>query len=275
MLFRSVPEQLWIKRFCIPITLRCNLRCRLCAEQVPYYCNPYHPELSDLMGQIDRLFAVADGVTMFDLTGGEPLLRRDLPQLIRCLYTQYGQRIGKLRLTTNGTLIPGAELLESLQLWGNRTHVIVDHYAVSSKFREAAGCLEKAGLSFEVRDYSEDLHCDGWVDYGDFDKKYDTEGAKRKFEECMVPKLDFFICLVDGKLFPCSRARLLYERGITWDGLDLTTLPAGDAGREALCAFLHRTALDSCAYCNGLCENSPRFMPAEQLPCLSQTSDLS
>jgi len=259
-------QQLDIKRFCIPVTLRCNLRCKLCAERAPYYQQPYDPELRDLTGQIDALFTLADRITMFDITGGEPLLRKDLPRLVRYLHIQYGGRIGKLRLTTNGTLLPGEELLESLKLWAERVYVIVDHYPVSTKFQEAACRLEAAGIPFEVRDYSENLHCDGWVDYGDFRKKHDPAGARKLFNACMIPKLDFFACLVDGKLFPCARARLLYEQGITRDCLDIAALSGtGDTGRAALGEFLRRTFAESCAYCNGLCEDSPRFAPAEQL----------
>jgi len=262
----SRQEPLTVKRFCFPVTLRCNLRCELCAERAPYYENPCHPELRELTGQIDGLFTLADRITMFDITGGEPLLRRDLPQLVQYLLARYGERIGTLRLTTNGTLPPGEELLDSLRRWGERAYVIVDHYPVSARFQEAARRLEAAGVPFEVRDYSGNLHCDGWVDYGDFRKKHDPAEAKQLFDRCMIPKLDFFACLVNGKLFPCARARLLYEQGITRDYLDVAALSGtGDTGREALRAFFKRTSLESCAYCNGLCPDSPRFVPAKQL----------
>lgn len=263
---QNTREQLTVERFCIPVTLRCNLRCKLCAERAPYYEQPYHPVLSDLIAQVDRFFTIVDNVTMFDLTGGEPLLRRDLPQLIHYLQNQYGERIGQLRLTTNGTLVPSKELLDSLRSWEGRTYVIVDHYAVSQKVREAAEVLECAKISFEVRDYSENLHCNGWVDYGDFSKKHDTVGAKELFDACMVPRLGFFTCMVNGVLFPCARARLLHELGITSDGLDIVCPDQTREGhRKALQSFLNRTSLDSCAYCSGLCENSPRFVPAEQM----------
>lgn len=267
----NASEELIIKRFCIPVTLRCNLRCKLCAERAPYYRHPYHPDLPNLMAQIDRLFSLVDRVAMFDITGGEPLLRKDLHQLIRQLHGQYGNRIVKLRLTTNGTLPPNEEVVESLKCWKERAYVIVDHYPVSRNFSEAAKRLEAAGIPYEVRDYSVDLHCDGWVDYGDFSRKHDPAGAKKLFDACMVPKLDFFACLVNGKLFPCARARLLYEQGITWDGIDLMDLPASiNESRAAIREFLNRTALDSCAYCNGLCEDAPRFMPAEQLESMGR-----
>lgn len=259
-------DPLQIKRFCIPVTLRCNLRCKLCAERAPYYETPYHPSLADLTAQIDALFQIVDGIGLFDLTGGEPLLRPDLHQLIRYLREQYGQRMNKLRLTTNGTLVPGEPLLESLRDWGDSAYVIVDRYRVSTRAQAAAERLSNAGIPFEIRDYSGDLHCDGWVDYGDLSRKHDPKAARALFDACMVPKLDFFVCMVDGVLFPCARARLLYEQEITGDCLKIICPGRTKAEqREDLRAFLNRTALDSCAYCNGLCADSRRFTPAEQL----------
>lgn len=266
MLQRDPLDDLIIKRFCLPVTLRCNLRCKLCAERAPYYKTPYHPSLTALMTQIDRLFQVADGIGIFDLTGGEPLLRTNLHQLVHYLEEQYGQRIEKLRLTTNGTLVPNKELLESLRIWGERAYVIVDHYNVSVRAREAAERFSGAKIPVEVREYADNLHCNGWVDYGDFNRKHGPEAAQALFRACMVPKLDFFTCMVDGVLFPCARARLLYEQGITADCLELNRSgQTVEMQREALRAFLSRTNLESCAYCNGLCENSDRFMPAEQI----------
>lgn len=263
-------QPLRIKRFCLPVTLRCNLRCRLCAERAPYYETPYHPSLADLTAQMDALFQTADEIGLFDITGGEPLLRPDLYQLVRYLYGQYGPRIEKLRLTTNGTLVPGEPLLESLRAWGERAYVIVDRYRVSAKTREAARRLRDAGIPYEVREYTDNPHCDGWVDYGDLSRKHGPEAARALFSRCMVPKLDFFACMVDGVLFPCARARLLYEQGITADCLEIARSgQTKEARREALRAFLSRTALDSCAYCNGLCADSRRFPPAEQLERIS------
>lgn len=274
MLQNNVPQPVRIKRFCLPVTLRCNLRCRLCAERAPYYKIPYHPSLSELTAQIDTLFQTADGIELFDLTGGEPLLRQDLPLFIRYLRERYGARIKKLRLTTNGTLVPGGPLLESLRDWGERAHVIVDRYRVSTKAEEAAHRLREAGIPFEVREYSDNPHCDGWVDYGDLSRKHDRAAARALFSRCMVPQLDFFVCLVDGVLFPCARARLLYEQGITADCLDLACCGRTEAERRAaLAAFLNSTNLESCAYCSGLCQDSLRFPPAEQLEWTQEKGD--
>lgn len=273
MLRDELSNSMVIQRFCLPVTLHCNLRCRLCAERSPYYERPYYPEMSNLVAQIGRLFEIVDRIELLDLTGGEPLLRKDLHIFIRELYRSYDQRIGRLRLTTNGTILPTEELLASLQDWGNRVYLIVDQYPVSKRVPDIAKHLSGAGVPFEVRDYTNSLHCDGWVDYGDFSKKHDAPEAQALFKKCMVPRLHFFTCMVDGVLFPCARARLLYEQGITKDCLNIMDGPCSDI-REKLRQFLSVSALESCAYCGGLCEDSKRFRPAEQLDTLIGNKEL-
>ena len=49
---------------------------------------------------------MTQGVTKLRLTGGEPLLRRELPELVRRLAAIDG--IDDVAMTTNGSLLPGS-----------------------------------------------------------------------------------------------------------------------------------------------------------------------
>ena len=86
----------------ISITDRCNLRCTYCMPVEPVWF-PREQILS--YEEIARLAAVAagGGVRKLRLTGGEPLLRRDLPELVRMLADTAG--VEELSLTTNGLLL--------------------------------------------------------------------------------------------------------------------------------------------------------------------------
>jgi cyclic pyranopterin phosphate synthase len=86
----------------ISVTDRCNLRCGYCMPVEPVWF-PREGILS--FEEIHRLarIAVARGVRKLRLTGGEPLLRRDLPRLVRMLSTLPG--VDDLSLTTNGMLL--------------------------------------------------------------------------------------------------------------------------------------------------------------------------
>ena len=87
----------------ISVTDRCNMRCRYCMPEAEYVWLPRQSILS--FEEIDRLAGifVGLGVTKIRLTGGEPLLRHDLPTLVELLARREGIR--DLALTTNGILL--------------------------------------------------------------------------------------------------------------------------------------------------------------------------
>lgn len=88
----------------ISLTDRCNLRCVYCmpAEGVPQV---HHDEILRL-DEIRRLIQIAAsmGVKRIRLTGGEPLVRRGVVQLVQDISQISG--IEDVSLTTNGILLP-------------------------------------------------------------------------------------------------------------------------------------------------------------------------
>jgi cyclic pyranopterin phosphate synthase len=91
----------------ISVTDRCNFRCTYCMPKDvfgPGYTFVPREQLLTFeeIARLARVFS-ALGVTKLRLTGGEPLLRRDLPDLVRMLADTEG--IDDLALTTNGSLL--------------------------------------------------------------------------------------------------------------------------------------------------------------------------
>ncbi|HEY2991828.1 MAG TPA: GTP 3',8-cyclase MoaA [Methylomirabilota bacterium] len=87
----------------VSVTDRCNLRCGYCMPEEEYVWLPREDILH--FGEIAALTDIfLDlGVDKVRLTGGEPLLRRDLPRLVRMLAAK--PRIRDLAMTTNGVLL--------------------------------------------------------------------------------------------------------------------------------------------------------------------------
>ena len=87
----------------ISVTDRCNMRCRYCMPEDEYVWLPRESILS--FEEIDRLAGLFAGlgVAKVRLTGGEPLLRHDLPTLVSLLARHAG--LTDLALTTNGILL--------------------------------------------------------------------------------------------------------------------------------------------------------------------------
>jgi GTP 3',8-cyclase len=87
----------------LSVTDRCNLRCSYCMPEQDYVWLPKGDILNfDEIEQLVDVF-LGLGVDKVRLTGGEPLLRRDLPALVARLAARGGIR--DLALTTNGVLL--------------------------------------------------------------------------------------------------------------------------------------------------------------------------
>jgi cyclic pyranopterin phosphate synthase len=87
----------------LSVTDRCNLRCQYCMPEQEYAWLP-KPDILDFdeTTRLVRVFAAA-GATRLRITGGEPLLRRDLPALIARLASAAAW--DDLALTSNGILL--------------------------------------------------------------------------------------------------------------------------------------------------------------------------
>lgn len=88
----------------ISVTDRCNLRCRYCMPE----CGVKKLSHDDILN-LEEILHVSElfsrlGIKKFRITGGEPLLRRNLPSLIRNLKKISG--VEQVNLTTNGVLLP-------------------------------------------------------------------------------------------------------------------------------------------------------------------------
>ena len=99
----------------VSVTDRCNLRCLYCMPEPDYAWLPKDTILSfEEIGTIVDAFTRL-GVDRVRLTGGEPLLRRDLASLVAALAAR--PAITDLALTTNGVLLaPQAARLKAAGL---------------------------------------------------------------------------------------------------------------------------------------------------------------
>jgi cyclic pyranopterin phosphate synthase len=92
-----------LKNLRLSVTDRCNLRCSYCMPEAEYVWLPRQDILQfEELSRLIDVFALA-GVDRVRLTGGEPLLRRDLDALIAMIAGK--PAIRDLALTTNGVML--------------------------------------------------------------------------------------------------------------------------------------------------------------------------
>ena len=84
------------------VTDRCDLRCRYCmAEKMTFLPRKDVLSLEEIVELADIF--IARGVKRIRLTGGEPLVRRGIEQLVPELGRRVGDGLDELTMTTNGT----------------------------------------------------------------------------------------------------------------------------------------------------------------------------
>jgi cyclic pyranopterin phosphate synthase len=116
----------------VSVTDRCNLRCAYCMPEEDYVWLPREEILHfEEIGRLADVF-IGLGVDKVRLTGGEPLLRRDLSRLVGLLAAKPGLR--DLAITSNGVLL--AEQAADLKAAGlHRVTVSLDTLR-PERFRE-------------------------------------------------------------------------------------------------------------------------------------------
>lgn len=141
------------------VTDRCDLRCAYCMpERQTFLPRAEVLTLEELhrlaLGFIDR------GITKLRLTGGEPLVRRDMIELVRALGRKIGDGLDELTLTTNGTRL--AEFADDLATAGvRRINVSLDTLDRESfarlarrdslpKVLEGIAAAKQAGLQVKI-----------------------------------------------------------------------------------------------------------------------------
>ncbi len=143
----------------VSVTDRCDLRCVYCmAEEMTFL--PRADVLS--LEELDRLCGafIRLGVRKLRITGGEPLVRRDVMTLFRSLGARLGHGLDEVTLTTNGTqLVKDAQALfdagvrrvnVSLDTLSPETFTRVTRWGRIEKTLAGIRAAKQAGLAVKI-----------------------------------------------------------------------------------------------------------------------------
>ena len=101
----------------LSVTDRCDLRCAYCMpERMTFLPRKEVLSLEELHDM--ALGFIARGITKIRLTGGEPLVRRDMMELVTAIGRKIGDGLEELTMTTNGTRL--AEFADGIAAAGIR-----------------------------------------------------------------------------------------------------------------------------------------------------------
>ncbi|ARO30473.1 MULTISPECIES: GTP 3',8-cyclase MoaA [unclassified Rhizobium] len=143
----------------VSVTDRCDFRCTYCmAENMTFL--PKKDLLT--LEELDRLCSafIAKGVSKIRLTGGEPLVRKNIIYLVRKLGEKIGSGLDELTLTTNGSQLSryAAELYDcgvrrinvSLDTLDPDKFRKITRWGDFDKVLEGIGAAQKAGIKIKL-----------------------------------------------------------------------------------------------------------------------------
>lgn len=266
-------EWFWIykNRVCLmevhsTITSRCTLKCRHCNMFMPFYKEHVDYTAEEILRDLDLLFRHVDYIAAYKLLGGEPLINRQLPQMLCMIGEKYGDRIGSIGIITNGTIVPGKELIDAAKKFDVKFDFsdytdVVDY---KDKFNKAVETVKQAGLRYTV---NRSLR---WCDFG-----FPVNNRCYPFEELrqhMMSCGPIFHGLNDGKYYYChvawsaDKAKLLST--VPDDYIDLTELENSDKAKELILEHssgnLAKGFVKLCKVCGGCGNDNTEFVRAAE-----------
>lgn len=183
----------------------CNLRCKACAQFVPYARRFHYNALEDVTADLDQYFRIFDYVKELNLTGGETMLYRELGQVCAHIRTHYADRYHELKVFTNGLIIPKEAVIQELGRL-ERVHVYIDDYTgvTEKEGNRLVEYLEKYQVPYTFNREFGQAEENMWFDMGNprEDKHETPEKVQERFEKCSV------VCqyLWDHKIYYCGES---------------------------------------------------------------------
>jgi organic radical activating enzyme len=263
-----------LNRTTFKITTRCTLKCKLCIAFIPYFQEQTDISFDDAKLILKNYFSIVDSVGTFSITGGEPLVNKDLVPIMEEVYKYSDQIKQYICIVTNGTLTMKDDVLDALSAH-KKIMVVISNYGpdLSRKFEALIKALKSRDINYRIDNYqgdSDDKY-GGWIDYRDHSLKHTTnEAVKKQAQSCFFWTEGPYYEINFGELHPCSRSFWRMHSEIMVKDqrqyIDLLDNESSiDEKRVRLTKISQLVFLNACAYCSGNREDTKRYKPAEQL----------
>lgn len=262
-----------IKRTALNISTFCNLKCKNCLAFIPYYKDPSNMKYEDACRILDIYFKVVDSVEHFTVTGGEPLLNRDVCKILKEVYKYTDQILGTIDFVTNATIEIPNELLDLFEKNKKKTKIVLSNYGpkLSTKIDIIETKIKQRGISYRIsKFFGTDLYYDGWIDFTDHSLKWNSIEEREKNAQKCIHRVGKYFVINNGELHCCSRSFWRMKQGIIPKKIG-EYVPLMDENisieekRNILKNMYELKSSTSCAYCVGLCNDAQRVIPAQQL----------
>jgi len=229
------------------ITTRCTLNCRDCNHLTPYYSHNTHytTTFEQFRKDLDKVLSAVDSVYHLQLVGGEPFLHKEIEKIFA--YADRQKKIKTIRITTNGTIIPTAQMLALLQK-SRKTIVAITDYSHLQlpyiKHEEVVNTLKMNGITCSEN------KPDYWFAQPDIYKSgRSAEELKREFDRCYLRNCSGSFC--DGKIYACPVALAMHRiHNYQAEQKEIIDVRNAPNLRKELTDYYTRSYWDICDYCH-------------------------
>jgi len=242
----------------LPITTKCSLRCKNCANLIQYYEYGEFLDGKSLINDVYRLCQITEKIEMFRILGGEPLLHPQLKEILEGI--KKNDNIKNIQIVTNGTLLFQNDILEILK--DKRVSVDISNYGkVSRNYEKLIRQLRHNRIKYTT---NKNLV---WTKQADFlfqDKS--QKDLELILKNC---KLDC-ISMLDGEVHICPRSSngsdLKIFQADKKDYINLRLHKTKKEMRKSFFALLNRRSIVACNYCKSyMWDKLEQCMPGEQV----------
>ena len=266
----SANDAIHLDKGAIEITEHCTLNCELCIAYTPYIDNPKEISFEEIKKLVDRYFQLVSSVGTFNITGGEPLLHKNLASILEYVANYFSQIRESLDLVTNGTLGINADVLDFYRRYREKARVIISDYGDKSpKIPMLIESLNSIGMSVRIEHYHGDnILRGGWVDLRDHSLKHLPDTDINDLP-CHLRNRSNYV-IRSGALWYCTPSKWRMQNGIIPFNKDefidlLDDNQAIDDQKAILRGLLKKGGTTSCFYCAGVRNDGPRYVPARQV----------
>lgn len=232
------------------ITECCTRKCRDCSNLMQYYQCPEHLSSDDVIRDLDKLLDCLR-VDELKILGGEPFANQTvLSDVLRYLSGKAGERVGKINIITNGTVIPSDDCMEAMKTNFKALVTFSNYGDVSSRQDEFIALCKENGINYILLDSSF-----YWLDFGrpvEYEESEDF--VKRQYKYCFNRKN----CntLYRGGFYVCARQAHGIHLGllpdVKSDYVDLKDPKYSDSDalrRDILGIVRRKQPVSACRYC--------------------------
>jgi hypothetical protein len=220
-------------------------------------------------------FSIVDSVELLQISGGEPLLYKELSTMISTCF-KYSDRFEKLMVFTNGTIPLRDEVLNVINQYKDRFIFFISNYGMHAEmFNLFIKTLEKNSVTYKMLNYyGNDQYFGGWVDFGEYAPHRRTPAELVQiFHSCGQVQSGGCWQVRNGQIHWCPRSlRGTLEKVIpSKKNIDYIDIFDADTTLDEKCAALnkliHTDYFLACDYCTGdigTTDTAKRYPAAEQ-----------